>query len=206
MLVQGKTSRRRPPAAVGGDLQQRTEARRADCGDRQAHQEAVEEGVGHFVFRHLVGGTDGADQGAVLASGAVVEFALVEQRQQGIEYGAVGLEHLVDESNRGVRQESVGVPLIAILFQRFDRQRTEQLLGHREAGQQALEVAAVAKHRVQAPRQLALRRAGGADQQRVLARQSAQQTQPDALAAFHQAAFQRVDDRLQTDAVFGLHG
>src|SRR5487761_667359 len=171
-------SRARP---AGGGLQQRTEARRADRGDRQAHQETVEEGVGDFVFRHLVGGTYRADQWAMLASGAVVEFALVEQRQQGIEDGAVGLEHLVDERNRGVRQESVGVPLIAILFERLDRQRTKQLLGHREAGQQALEVAAIAKDRVQAPRQLALRRAGWADQQRVLARQSAQQTQPHAL-------------------------
>jgi hypothetical protein len=48
----------------------------------------------------------------------VVEFALVEQREQGVEDGAVGLEHLVDEGDRGIGQEAVGVTLVAVFFQR----------------------------------------------------------------------------------------
>ncbi len=164
---------------------------------RQAHQETVEESLRHFVGGYLVGGTDDADQRAALAPGPVVEFALVEQGQQRVEDGAVGLEHLVDEGDGRLRQEARGHAFVAVLLQGGDGQRAEQLLGHREAGQQALEVARPGERQVQAPRQFALGGAGRTDQQRVLAGQRRQERQPHDATALDEARLQMVEQGRQ---------
>jgi hypothetical protein len=203
--VQPQFIRRRRPVAQAAGLEQGAEAAGADRRHRQAYQEAVEEGLGDFVLRHLVGGADGADQRAGLAPGAVVELAFVEQGQQGIEDRAVGLEYFVDECNRGIGQEALGVSLVAVVFEGLDRQRAEQFLGHREARQQPLEVAPRAEHRVQAPRQFALGRTRRADEQAVFAGQRGQQAEPHALAAFDEARFEDVEQGGQAGRESGIH-
>jgi hypothetical protein len=70
-----------------------------------------------------------ADQRRAQAAGAVVELAFVQQRQQRIEDGRVGLEHLVEEGDARGGQVAVDQALVAVVFQRLQRQRAEQLLG-----------------------------------------------------------------------------
>jgi hypothetical protein len=87
--------------------------------------------------------------GTATRPAAVVELALVEQRQQGVEDGRVGLEHLVQESHLRRGQEAVGETFVAVVLQRPERQRAEQLLRHGKARQQPLEIARAGKHAVQ---------------------------------------------------------
>ena len=101
----------------------------------------------------------------------------------------------------GVGQEAGDVALVAIFLERADRQRAEQFFGHREAGEQALEVARVAKRQVDATRQRALGRAGRADQQRVLTRERAEQAQAQDLAALDQAGFEHFKQAGQAGAI-----
>jgi hypothetical protein len=81
-----------------------------------------------------------------------------------------------------------------------------KFLGHREARQQALEIAGVAEHGMQAPRQFALGGARRADQQGVFAGQGGEQAQADALAAFDQPGFERVEQGPQAGREIGIHG
>jgi hypothetical protein len=60
-----------------------------------ANEKAVIERVQLFGLRELVGGSDHADEGHRQALVAVVEEALVEQREQRVENRAVRFEDLV---------------------------------------------------------------------------------------------------------------
>ena len=91
-----------------------------DRCDRKAHQEAVEKSFGDLVGGYFVGCADSAYQGAVLAACAVVELALVQQREQGVEDRAVRLEYLIDECDRRLRQVAGRLALVAVLLQRAD--------------------------------------------------------------------------------------
>ena len=73
--------------------------------------------------------------------------------------------------------------LVAVFLERADRQRPEELLRHGEAGQQALEIARVAKGEVDAARERALGGAGRPDEQGVLTRQRGEQTRAQHLPA-----------------------
>ena len=108
-----------------------------------------------LVVGHLVGGAHHADQWHRHPAAAVVELALVEQRQQGVEDGRIGLEHFVEESHLRRGQEAVGETFVSVVLQRPERERAEQFLGHGKARQQPLEIARAGKHAVQAPRQFA---------------------------------------------------
>lgn len=77
--------------------------------------------------------------------------------------------------------------LVAVFLERADRQRAEELLRHGEAGEQALEIARIAKGQVDAARERALGRAGRPDQQRVFARERGEQARAQHLPAFDQA-------------------
>jgi hypothetical protein len=204
-VAQRQCGVRRQPFVGTARTEQRAETGGADRHHRHAHQKAVEEGFTHFVLRHLVGGADHADQRAQLTARTVVEFAFVQQREQRVEDGAVGLEHLVDEGDRRIGQEAVGMTLVAVFFQRADGQRAEQLFGHRKAGEQTLEVAGIAEGAAQAARQFALGGAGRPDQQRVLAGQRGQQAQAHDRAALDQTAFERVDQGMQAGGQCGIH-
>ena len=173
------------------ELQQRGEAGVADEPDGHAQQEAVVEGQQRLVGRRLVAGADGAHQRRADAARPVVELAFVEQRQQRVEDRRVGLEHLVQKGDAGRRQVAVDEPFVAVVLQRLQRQRAEQLLGRREARQQPLEIARAVEGTVQAPRQFALGGARRADQQHVFAGQRRQQQQAHRGAAFEQAVLER---------------
>ena len=92
----------------------------ADGGHRQAQQEAVKKGIGNLVFRYLVGGSEHADQRTLHAARAVVELPLVEQGQQGVQDGTVGLEYFVDKRDSGRGQKAIGVAFIAVFLKRLD--------------------------------------------------------------------------------------
>jgi hypothetical protein len=177
--------------------QQGVERGVADRRHRHPHEEAVEEGLQRLVGRQLVAGRHHADERRALAAAAVVELALVQQRQQRVEDRRVGLEHLVEEGDAGGRQEAFGQAFVAVGFQRLQRQGAEQFLGRGETRQQALEVRRAVEGPVQPARQFALRGAGRADQQHVLAGQRGQQRQPHRGLAFEQAAFELRDPRAQ---------
>ena len=159
------------------------------------------EGHQRLFGRHLVAGADHADQRRAHARAAVVELALVEQREQRVEDRRVGLEHLVEEGDAGGGQVAVDQALVAVVLQRLQRQRAEQLLGRGEAREQPLEVARAAEGAVQPPRQFALGGARRADQQHVFAGQRGQQGQPHRGVAFEQAFFELGDQRTQPRAV-----
>jgi hypothetical protein len=146
----------------------------------------------------------GRQDRAALAPGPVVEFALVEEREQRVEDRAVGLEHFVDEGDGRLRQEAGRHALVAVLLQGGNRQRAEQLLGDREAGQQALEIASPVKRQVQPPRQFAFGGTGWPNQQRVLAGQRRQKRQPDNAAAFDQPRLKMIEQRRQALAQTAL--
>jgi hypothetical protein len=95
--------------------------------------------------------------------------------------------------------------LVAVILERLDRQRTEEFLGHREARQQALEIAGVAEGCVQAACQFAFGGARGADQQRVLAGQRGEQAQAHALAAFDEAVFENIEQGPQAGRKGEVH-
>jgi hypothetical protein len=183
--------------AAGGEVEQLPKATRTHRAHRQAHQETVEEGFGHLVVRHLVGSADHADQRAAHATRAIVELALVEQGQERVENGAVGAKHLVDEGDRRIGQETRSVAFVTVLLERTDRERPEQLFRHREARQQAFEVARIAKCVVQAPRQFALGRAGRTDQQRMLAGKRSEQRKAHLAATLDEAGFQLIQQSRQ---------
>ena len=96
-----------------------------------------------------------------------------------------------------MRQEARRHALVAVLLQRGDGQRAEQLLGHREAREQPLEIARPGEGQVKPPRQLALGGAGRADQQGVLAGQRRQKRQPDHAATLDQAGLEVVEQQRQ---------
>ena len=169
----------------------------ADRRDRHTHQEAVVKRHQRFVLRHFIGGAYHADQRCAGACRAVVELALVQQRQQRIQDRRVGLEHLVQKRDAGGGQVAVGEPLVAVVFERFQRQRAEQFFGRRKARQQPFEVPRPVERTVQPPRQFALGRAGRPDQQHMLAGQRTQQRQSNRSAAFEQTQLQRFNQRLQ---------
>jgi len=79
------------------------------------------------------------------ARGAVVEEPLVEQREQRVEDGRVGLEDLVDEEQLGLRSVAGGGAPVLVALERGERERPEELLWRREARQRALEVGEAAQ-------------------------------------------------------------
>ncbi len=197
LFAQLEIDRRGCPGAGPACPQQIPESLGADGLDRQTQQEAVEESFPDLVLGHRIGRADDADQGAALTPRPVVELPLVQERQQRIEDGAVGLEHLVDERDGGVRQEARGMPLVPILLQGLDRQRTEELLGHREAGQQAFEVPGVAKGEMKPPRELALRGPRRPDHEAMLASERRQQSEANRLLALDEPPLEGVEQTPQ---------
>ncbi len=181
-------------------IRQRQQFREASGTDRlhvAAQQEAVMEGRNRLVLGHLVAGGEHGHQRRAQAPAAVVKLAFVQQRQQRVQDRTVGLEHLVDERDRGLGQEAGGLALVAVLFERDDRQRPEQFLGHREARQQTLEVARIAQRMPQPAREFALGGAGRPEQQQVLAGERRQQRQPDLGVALDQMGRQGIEQPAQ---------
>lgn len=69
-----------------------------------------------------------AKKGDTAADGSIVEQALVEDGEQGVQDGAVGLEHLVDEGHRRIWQVAFNLPHVLILLQGPHGQWPKQLL------------------------------------------------------------------------------
>ena len=196
---------------VGRQLQQVDKLLVGNRLHRHAQRKTVVEGLQRLVVGHLVGGTDHADQRHRHPAAAVVELALVEQRQQRVENGRIGLEHLVEKRHLRRGQKAFGQTLVTIILQRAQRKRPEQLLRHRKARQEPLEIARAGKHPVQTPRQLALGSSRRANQQHMLAGQRSQQQHAHGGVALQQVTVEVGEAVVQSPGVHGamvrgLHG
>ena len=97
-----------------------------------------------------------------------MEDPLVDDGEQAVQDGGVRLEDLVDECELGLGQLAGDDPGESVLLQGLERDGPEELLGGGELGEQALEVAA-AEGLGDGAGQGGLGRAGGAEEQDVLA-------------------------------------
>ena len=94
----------------------------------------------------------------------------IEQREQAVQNGAVGLEDLVEEDNLGLWQHSLDPPAVYTRAKRLDVHRTEDLVGFGEACEQVVEVLGL-DHLGERAQQGALGRPGWAHHDQMLAGQ-----------------------------------
>ena len=88
-----------------------------DVVDDEAQQEAIVERLQLVVLRQLVAGAEEGDERHLGHLAPVVEAALVDQREDGIEDGGVGLEDLIEEGDVRFRQLAGGDAAILVILQ-----------------------------------------------------------------------------------------
>ena len=193
-------------AACGGCGQQVGQVVWADVIDKAAQQKAVVQGGEFFLAGgQLVGGGNQRPQRRLLWVCAIVKDALVHQREQGVEDGGAGLEHLVQKGQFHAGQVAVGVAVEAVVFQRGDGQGAEQFFRRTEFGEQVFKVAqtlVAAQALGNAPCQQAFAGAGRADEDDVLSRQHGQQGGFEGRFTIHQTVVEVVQQGLD----FLAHG
>ena len=164
-----------------------------------AEEEAVEDRVQRLVPGHLVRGGEDADERALDHLAPARELALVEQREQRIQDGAVRLEHLVEKDDLRLRQHARRVALVRAVAERGDVDRAEDLVGLREAREQVLEVAGL--HQLgQGADERALGRARGPEQDAVLAGDDGDHQEADDLVLAEELVLERARQRAETIA------
>ena len=183
---------------------------RGDVVAMHAEQEAIEQGPQGVVLRQAVAGADDHQQRQRAGFAAAAEDALVEHHQEAVEDRAVGVEQLVEEDQRGLRQHAFGVGHQVAFAEFADIERPEQLVGLGEAGQQVIEHAALDPPG-QVLDQGALGRARRPQQEEVLAgHQGDAQQIDDFILADEGRLHRREDFRRQAFAEFdvlrGWHG
>ena len=92
------------------------------------------------VLGQLVGGREQREQRDVDHLAPVVEAALVDQREDRVQDRRARLEYLVEKGDVRLRQLVRRQPPVVVLLERLQADRSEQLLGRREPGEQPLEV------------------------------------------------------------------
>jgi len=86
-------------------------------------------GLPHFMTAlGALGQAHHAHQRNLVALVSIVKAALVEDRQERVENGAVGFENLVHKCYTGFRQITVGLPHICVILQLTHGKRPKQLL------------------------------------------------------------------------------
>ena len=191
----------RVPAVGRGRAQHAQEAPVLDhVADHEAHQEAVVDRRQLVLLGQLVGRAEDGQQRHLDAVAAVVEAALVEQREQRVQDRRARLEDLVEERDVRLGQLVRRDAAVLVLLERAQAHRAEHLLGGGELGEQPLEVARA----VDAPAELVgkhrLRGAGRSEQQHVLAGQQGRERALDHLAALDEDLAELAADRGQLGA------
>ena len=165
-------------------LQHVAEPLRGHVVATHAEQEAIEQGPQGVVLRQAVAGADDHQQRQQAGLPAAAEDPFVEHHQEAVEDRAVGVEQLVEEDQRGLRQHALGVGHQVALAELADIERPEQFVGLGEAGQQIIEDAAL-----DPPGQVLDQGAFG----------RARRPQQEQVFAGHQRDAQQVDDFILAD-------
>ena len=161
-----------------GGAQQLLQAVGGDLLHISAQEEAVVEGIQLLILWQLIAGANETEQRHTHSLRPVVESALVEEREEGVEHCAVRLEDLIYESHRCCRQIPIRLPAVLILLKAAQRERSEQLLRDTEAGDQPLKEAALHQNAEATP-DFALRSAWLAEEEQIFAAQQGQEKQAD---------------------------
>jgi hypothetical protein len=94
-----------------------------------AQEEAVEERGQVVVVGHLVGGAEQRDERHRGDVGAVGEAPLVQDAEERVQDGRVGLEDLVEEDDLGLGQHALGAARVAALAKLLDIDGPKSSLG-----------------------------------------------------------------------------
>ena len=168
-----------------------------DVAHGEPEQEPVVQGRELVVLGELVAGPEQGDERHLVDALAVVEPALVDDGQDRVEDRGVGLEHLVQEGDVGLRELVGGHPPVVVLLQPLQAHRAEQLFGRGEAGQQPLEVPGAFDAAAQLVREHRLGRPRRSDDQQVPGREQGRQGAVDEFASFQERLPQLVAKRQQ---------
>lgn len=155
-----------------------------------AEKEPVVQRAQFLALGKLIGRAEARDEVDVHGARSVVEFALIDQGQQRIQDGAVGLEDFVEERNIRFRELVRGHAVEGIVFQPLQAEWSEQLFGRAELGQQPLEVARTVDCLAQQVREHGLAGARRTEKKDVRARDESRETSLDLRFALDQNAVQ----------------
>ena len=186
-------SARRLDLAAQAALDEAVEVEAVQVVRQGAHQEAIEDRAQRVVVRDLVGGAVQRRQRHLDAGAAGEEPALVQDAEQRVQDGGVGLEDLVEEHDVGVGQHRLDPADVGALAEGLDVDRAEDLVRLGEPRQQVLEVARV-DQAGEVPHQRRLRGPGGTHDQHVLAGDQRHQQHADQLALVEVPLVERAPD------------
>ena len=146
-------------------LEETREGPGGDLLHGRSQEETIVQRVEFLGFREFVGRADEAEQRDFDPFVAVVEEPLVQDGEEGVEDGGVGLEDLVDERHGGGGEVAVRLPDVLVVLETAHGQGAEELLRNGEPGEQALEERRAAAHRAEPAPELGLGGAGRTEQE-----------------------------------------